>query len=309
MKKRRYFLLLIGILSSCGSIGTSPSDNSISPTEPTLDISNSEEIPSEEISNDVDSSLKESSEVEITNTVETWKILEDSIYETTVYKFTSNVPGKRCAIVGGIHGDEVAGWKAALQLKERRDFIGEVLIIPQASIYACKREERYPGRGEAINGITYKDLNRNFPGKPDGNITQQIAYAISETVDDFNPDIIVDLHESLRSSSSSYFDQDTSSRLGDLLIYGNSWTSLFTQTVIEDYNALYLQEDDYPFGTDTFAPGGSFNQYFGRKYEDKIVITIETTRYFSASKPKNEDRRIQQQLELIDLILKYSLEF
>mgnify|MGYP003301529940 FL=1 len=121
MKKRRYFLLLIGILSSCGSIGTSPSDNSISPTEPTLDISNSEEIPSEEISNDVDSSLKESSEVEITNTVETWKILEDSIYETTVYKFTSNVPGKRCAIVGGIHGDEVAGWKAALQLKERRD--------------------------------------------------------------------------------------------------------------------------------------------------------------------------------------------
>ena len=46
-----------------------------------------------------------------------------------------------------------------------------------------------------------------------------------------------------------------------------------------------------------------------RKYEDKIVITIETTRYFSASKPKNEDRRIQQQLELIDLILKYSLEF
>lgn len=309
MKKRRYFLLLIGILSSCGSIGTSPSDNSISPTEPTLDISNSEEIPSEEINNDVDSSLKESSEVEITNTVETWKILEDSIYETTVYKFTSNVPGKRCAIVGGIHGDEVAGWKAALQLKERRDFIGEVLIIPQASIYACKREERYPGRGEAINGITYKDLNRNFPGKPDGNITQQIAYAISETVDDFNPDIIVDLHESLRSSSSSYFDQDTSSRLGDLLIYGNSWTSLFTQTVIEDYNASYLQEDDYPFGTDTFAPGGSFNQYFGRKYEDKIVITIETTRYFSASKPKNEDRRIQQQLELIDLILKYSLEF
>ena len=309
MKKRRYFLLLIGILSSCGSIGTSPSDNSISPTEPTLDISNSEEIPSEEISNDVDSSLKESSEVEITNTVETLKILEDSIYETTVYKFTSNVPGKRCAIVGGIHGDEVAGWKAALQLKERRDFIGEVLIIPQASIYACKREERYPGRGEAINGITYKDLNRNFPGKPDGNITQQIAYAISETVDDFNPDVIVDLHESLRSSSSSYFDQDTSSRLGDLLIYGNSWTSLFTQTVIEDYNASYLQEDDYPFGTDTYSPGNSFNQYFGKKYEDRIVITIETTRYFSDSKPKNEDRRIQQQLELIDLILKYSLEF
>lgn len=298
MKKGRYFLLLIGILSSCGSLGTSPSDNS--------QVSNSE---NEEISSSIEVEVSSTSQEEITNTVETWKILEDSIYETTVYKFTSNVPGKRCVIVGGIHGDEVAGWKAALQLKERRNFIGEVLIIPQASILACKREERYPGRGEEVNGIIYKDLNRNFPGKPDGNITQQIAYAINETVTNFDADIIVDLHESLRSSSSSYFDQDTSSRLGDLLIYGNSWTSLFTQTVIEDYNASYLQEGDYPFGTDTFAPGGSFNQYFGKKYEDRIVITIETTRYFNTSKPKDESRRIQQQLELIDLILKYSLDF
>ena len=298
MKKGRYFLLLIGILSSCGSLGTSPSDNS--------QVSNSE---NEEISSSIEVEVSSTSQEKITNTVETWKILEDSIYETTVYKFTSNVPGKRCVIVGGIHGDEVAGWKAALQLKERRNFIGEVLIIPQASILACKREERYPGRGEEVNGIIYKDLNRNFPGKPDGNITQQIAYAINETVTNFDADIIVDLHESLRSSSSSYFDQDTSSRLGDLLIYGNSWTSLFTQTVIEDYNASYLQEGDYPFGTDTFAPGGSFNQYFGKKYEDRIVITIETTRYFNTSKPKDESRRIQQQLELIDLILKYSLDF
>lgn len=288
MKKGRYFLLLIGILSSCGGIESSPSDNS--------QVSTS-------------NSVIENSSNDIVNEVETWKILEDSIYETTVYKFTSNIPGKKCVIVGGIHGDEVAGWKAALQLKERRDFVGEVLIIPQASIYACKRDERYPGRGVPVNGITYKDLNRQFPGKPDGNITQQIAYAISETVTNFDPDVIVDLHESLRSSSSSYFDSDTSSRLGDLLIYGNSWTSLFTQSVIEEYNASYLQKEDYPFGTDTYAPGGSFNQYFGKKYEDRIVITVETTRYFNNSTPKDEDRRIQQQMELVDLILKYSLDF
>ena len=303
MKKGRYFLLLIGILSSCGNVNVSSSNGngeSAGPDSPSVTPSS----PSSEI---IDS--KESSTITIENEVETWKILEDTIYETSVYKFTSNVPGPRCAIVGGIHGDEVAGWKAALLLKEKRDFVGEVLIIPQASILACKREERYPGRGAEVNGIIYKDLNRNFPGSPDGNITKQIAYAISETVKGFNPDVIVDLHESLRSSSSSYYDSDTSSRLGDLLIYGNSWTSLFTQMIIEEYNPTYLQEDDYPFGTDTFAPGGSFNQYFGGLYEDKIVITIETTRYFNTDKPKNEDRRIQQQLELLDLILKYSVTY
>lgn len=287
MKKGRHLLLLIGILSSCGNV-TSSESTPVS-TLPSSDI--------------------ESSTIEIENTVETWNILEDTIYETTVYKFTSNIPGKKYAIVGGIHGDEVAGWKAALRLKERRDFTGEVLIIPQASILACKREERYPGKGKPVNGITYKDLNRNFPGNQDGNVTKQIAYAISETVKDFNADVIVDLHESLRSSSSSFFDQDTSSRLGDLLIYGNSWTSLFTQTVIEDYNKLYLQDGDYPFGTDTYAPGDSFNQYFGKLYEDRLVITIETTRFINDSTPKDESRRIEQQLELIGMILEYAAEY
>lgn len=282
MKKGRYFLLLIGVLSSCSNISNS--------------------------SNNVTSDTS-SETIEVNNTVETWKILEDSIYETTVYKFTSDIPGKKCVIVGGIHGDEVAGWKAALQLKDKRDFVGEVLLIPQANILACKREERYPGKGVAVNGVKYQDLNRNFPGDPNGNVTKQIAHAISQTVIDFDPDVVVDLHESLRSSSSSYFDEGTSSRLGDLLIYGNSWTSLFTQTVIEEYNASYLKEGDYPFGTDTYAPGNSFNQYFGKLYEERIVLTIETTRYFSATKPKDETRRIEQQLELVDLVLKYSQDF
>ena len=282
MKKGRYFLLLIGILSSCSNISNS--------------------------SNNVTSDTS-SETIEVNNTVETWKILEDSIYETTVYKFTSDIPGKKCVIVGGIHGDEVAGWKAALQLKDKRDFVGEVLLIPQANILACKREERYPGKGSEVNGIKYQDLNRNFPGDPNGNVTKQIAHEISQTVIDFDPDVVIDLHESLRSSSSSYFEEGTSSRLGDLLIYGNSWTSLFTQTVIEEYNASYLKEGDYPFGTDTYAPGNSFNQYFGKLYEERIVLTIETTRYFSATKPKDETRRIEQQLELVDLVLKYSQDF
>ena len=287
MKKGRYFLLLIGILSSCSSL-QNPSN------------SNSTQV-----------SISESAETIINNEVETWTILEDSIYETTVYKFTGDTPGKRCVIVGGIHGDEVAGWKAALQLKERRNFVGEVLIIPQASVLACKREERYPGYGDAVNGIKYKDLNRNFPGNPNGNVTEKIADAIAQTVKDFDADIIVDLHESRSSASSSFFEEDKKSRLGDLLIYGNSWTSLFTQTVIEDYNASYLQDGDYPFGTDTYAPGGSFNQYFGKLYEDRIVLTIETTRYVDYDKriSKDEDRRIQQQLEMIDLIFKYAVDF
>lgn len=293
MKFGNSLLLFIGIVSSCS--GVQPSSSG---TQPSSNGNSQVSTPS-------------ISETIVENSVETWNILENTIYETPVYKFTSNVPGKKYAIVGGIHGDEVAGWKAALQLKERRDFIGEVLIIPQASILACKREERYPGLGSSLNGIKYKDLNRNFPGNSSGNATEKISNAITQTVIDFDADIIIDLHESRSSASSSFFEEGASSRLGDLLIYGNSWSSLFTKYVIQEYNASYLQDGDYPFGTDTYAPSGSFNQYFGKLYEEKIVFTIETTRYIDYAKkiPKNENRRIQQQLEIIDLVFKCSDKF
>ena len=284
MKFRNCLLLSIGILSSCSGVNPSTSNTQ-----------SSIETPNETIE----------------NTVETWNILEDTIYETAVYRYTSNVPGKKIAIVGGIHGDEVAGWKAALQLKERKNFVGEVLIVPQANILACKREERYPGLGSEINGIKYKDLNRNFPGNPNGSITEQISNAITEVVTGFDADIIIDLHESRSSASASFFEEGASSRLGDLLIYGNSWSSLFCSVVSKQYNASYLQSGDFPFGTDTYAPGGSFNQYFGKLYEDKIVLTIETTRYTDYEKriKKNENRRIQQQLEMIDLVFKNAEKF
>ena len=284
MKFGNCLLLSIGIVSSCSGVNPSSNNNQVS--------------------------IETSSE-NIENTVETWNILEGTSWETTVYRYTSNVPGKKVAIVGGIHGDEVAGWKSALLLKEKRNFTGEVLIIPQANMLACKREERYQGLGTSINGVKYKDLNRNFPGKSNGNETEQISYAITQTVIDFDADIIVDLHESRSSASASFFDEGASSRLGDLLIYGNSWSSLFCSVVAQQYNASYLQSGDCPFGTDTYAPGGSFNQYFGNLYEERIVLTIETTRYTDYEKriAKDENRRIQQQLEMIDLVFKNSEKF
>ena len=128
----------------------------------------------------------------------------------------------------------------ALSLIEKVDYYhGTVMIIPQAYIKADNMINRYPGY-TASNGAKYNkalDLNRNFPGKADGTETEKIAYAIAQEVENFDADYIIDLHESRSSASSSFFEEEQKSRLGDLLIYGNSWTSLFTQTVIEDYNA------------------------------------------------------------------------
>ena len=109
-----------------------------------------------------------------------YEILPSTIYETTVYVFTSTIPGPTIMIVGGIHGDELAGWQAAQTLVTKNDYTGTVILIPKANTLATTLQKRYPGQDTKgiYEGITYSDLNRIFPGKENGSATEQIAYAI-----------------------------------------------------------------------------------------------------------------------------------
>lgn len=243
--------------------------------------------------------------IENINEVTQYNILEGTIYETPVYIFKSNIPGPKVAIVGGIHGDEIAGWHTALNLVERRNFQGEVMIIPQAHILADTLEHRYPGfRYDVINtkkhdGITYSDLNRTF-GLSKGTVTQQIADAIAEAVESFEPEYIIDLHESRRSASNK-----SEPLLGDLLIYGNSRTALFVDEIAYEFNQTCLKEGEVSFSTDTNPPVGSFCNYFGNKYPKAKVFTIETNREYERGKDTaNLARRIEQQTQILDIFFK-----
>lgn len=224
---------------------------------------------------------------------ETYNIMVGTQNETTVHIFKSNLPGPKVVIVGGIHGDEVAGWKTALNFVERENFFkGEVIIIPQAYIRADNMVNRYPGY-TATNGAKYSkslDLNRNFPGKANGTETEQIAYAITQEVEKHDADYIIDLHESRRSYSNS------NPLLGDLLIYGNVSSSLICYDLVNEFNKSCLKEGEVNFFYDTNAPDGAFNQYFGDTYPDKIVFTVETNRQLK------EARRIEQQTQMLDLL-------
>ena len=131
MKKGRYLLLLIGILSSCGNVTSGSEQVSTLPSE----------------------------EIEIENTVETWTILQDSIYETAVYKFTSNVPGKKVVIVGGIHGDEVAGWHTALDYIE----LGKTFGL-QKTVWTDKRYDAnvYGTKVTEVKSLTDQSVIVNY---------------------------------------------------------------------------------------------------------------------------------------------------
>ena len=220
-----------------------------------------------------------------------WTVMTDTIYETTVHKYVTDKSGPKVCIVGGIHGDEVAGWTAGLDLvdliPEWENVCGEILLIPQANILADTLHQRYPGStdGGMYEGIEYSDINRTFPGDPEGTVTQQIAAAIADTVREFTPDYIIDLHESRHSWSTS-----NSLNLGDTLIHNGATSALFMLDLIDYYNSTYREEGDVAFAYNSSPPEGSFNEYFTHYFPESVVFTIETNREL------NLEKRVSQQI-------------
>ena len=49
--------------------------------------------------------------------------------------------------------------------------------------------------GQTLSGSETRNLNRAFPGRPDGSATEQVAWAIRRLLEDEQVDLLVDLHE------------------------------------------------------------------------------------------------------------------
>ncbi len=232
-------------------------------------------------------------------TVTNWKILEGTDSVTTVYKFTTDKEGPKVAIVGGIHGDETAGWTAGLRLvtafESKKGICGEILLIPQANILADKAVSRY-----RVSGYDFSDLNRSFPaGRYDSakEASIQISSAILETVEAFNPDYIIDLHESLHSWEKQ--EEGVTTTLGNTLIASNN--SRFMRQLIRRYNDTYRLEDETEFRQEGSNQLGSFNYYFTTTYPDKIVYTIETNRgYVDGENTIDLEIRVRHQMNILE---------
>ena len=91
-------------------------------------------------------------------------------------------------ITAGIHGNEQTAIYAAeliYSLLQKETLLGEVCILPRCNPSAIRaRERKAPEDG--------LDLNRSFPGAPDGSHTQRLAYEIWRQTEGF--DYVLDLH-------------------------------------------------------------------------------------------------------------------
>jgi len=98
-------------------------------------------------------------------------LLAGTAYETPAFFFESDQPQPAILILGGTHGNEPAGYEAALRLVDRFSKSplkqGKVIIIPLANRIAV---EKYDRRIPVPKGVDREkgNLNRCYPGSPDG---------------------------------------------------------------------------------------------------------------------------------------------
>lgn len=101
-------------------------------------------------------------------------------------------PNKRICIVTGTHGDELEGQYVCFKLNQ---------IIQQNLEKLDGTVEIYPALNPlGIDSITRGipgfdlDMNRIFPGNPDGTMTEQVAYTLIRDLQ--GADIVIDIHSS-----------------------------------------------------------------------------------------------------------------
>ncbi|MCA9735311.1 MAG: succinylglutamate desuccinylase/aspartoacylase family protein [Deferribacteres bacterium] len=155
--------------------------------------------------------------------------------DTDVYFFDSGNPGGTVLILGGTHPNEPAGFMTAYLFLENCELsAGRLLIIPRANASAFthndpmegqpqfitidgkngKRQFRFGSRitnpidqwpdpeiylhypsGQKLAGNETRNLNRSYPGKPNGSLTVRVAYAIVNLINTEHVDVAFDLHE------------------------------------------------------------------------------------------------------------------
>lgn len=161
--------------------------------------------------------------------------LKGTVGDSPVYIMDSGKPGETVVVLGGTHPDEPAGYIAAVALIENATVsAGRMIVVPQADRSAFTHTtplEAYPNRfeietkggkrwfcfgsrlanpvdqwpdpdimlhypsGQRLSGDETRNLNRSYPGRPNGVFIERVAYAITTLVRNEHAALTIDLHE------------------------------------------------------------------------------------------------------------------
>lgn len=109
-------------------------------------------------------------------------------WEASGVVFHSGQPGPRLMVLGGVHGNEPGGWLAAEAIAEWEVQRGMLIVLPRLNHRSAAAFAR------TLEG--YGDLNRLYPGDPNGVPMARMAHEVVGLATEWRPHWLFDLHES-----------------------------------------------------------------------------------------------------------------
>lgn len=185
--------------------------------------------------------------------------------------------GPTLALVAGTHGSEIApilGLQRVRGMLDVRQLRGTVILVHVANLPS------YLGRTIYYSPVDGKNLNRVYPGNPDGTVSERIAHAITTQVIQ-RSDYLVDLHagdgnESLRPYTywnKLGLDARTDSIGRDMaLAWGNDHIIVDTTRPRDPAASVYTQNTAHVRGKPAIT---TETGYLGVPAEDMIQRNVE----------------------------------
>lgn len=215
-------------------------------------------------------------------TKDSYKLMEGTLMEAEVVHIHSENEGPCVYIVGAVHGDEKAAWYAAILTEQATISCGDLYILAPANANGAKNDTRYV--------VARQDMNRVFPGDPEGNEAERIADAIFSDIAEKRPSFVFDLHEAIIMTSGRDF-------LGSSYIFTklDGIEDLFFDMVFATQDGTICHNE---FSVNGPGPDGSVNNTVTNLLRIPTV-TVETFRGFHI------ERRVYDQLDTIQFVLNY----
>lgn len=114
----------------------------------------------------------------------------DAMYHPYVTLVGGAAPGPVVTVISGVHGAEISSIEAARRLAQGlggRLRCGTVIVQPVTNLASFFARSLY------VNPLDQKNLNRVFPGSPDGSASERLAHRVIEEL--VKPaDVVFDLH-------------------------------------------------------------------------------------------------------------------
>ena len=118
---------------------------------------------------------------------------EGTNWSTPWYRIDSGVKGPTVLIIGGVHGNEPAGYRAADQIRHWPIKSGKIIVMPKLNRLGLAANMRWIP--EFRNVRKTRDLNRVFPRRDNPEPQTQLGTAVWDFVKSEDPDWVFDLHE------------------------------------------------------------------------------------------------------------------